>query len=59
MVAGRIGPVCSRMEDLLVEMRAAQDMTLKKINQLREHVDALTDVDASEAAPVGVDETGR
>jgi hypothetical protein len=33
----------SRMEDLLLEMRAEQDVKLKKINKLQEKVDELTE----------------
>jgi LmbE family N-acetylglucosaminyl deacetylase len=33
----------SRMEDLLIEMRAEQDVKLKKINKLQQQVDELTD----------------
>jgi hypothetical protein len=40
-------------------MPAAQDVTLKKIHQRREQVAALTETDASEAARVGADGTGR
>ena len=31
----------SRMEDLLIEMRKEQDVKLKKINKLQQHVDEL------------------
>jgi len=46
VVATVVRPVTtrlSRMEDLLIEMRAEQDVKLKKINRLQEQVDELTD----------------
>ena len=46
IVAAVVRPVSSRlsrMEDLLIEMRAAQDVKLKKINRLQEQFDELTD----------------
>jgi hypothetical protein len=46
IVAAVVRPVStrlSRMEDLLMEMRAEQDVKLKKINRLQEQVDELTD----------------
>jgi hypothetical protein len=46
IVAAVVRPVStrlSRMEDLLIEMRAAQDVKLKKINKLQEQVDELTE----------------
>ena len=33
----------SRMEDLLIEMRAAQDVKLRKINKLQQQFDELTE----------------
>ena len=33
----------SRMEDLLIEIRAEQDVKLKKINRLQEQFDELTE----------------
>jgi hypothetical protein len=46
IVAAVVRPVSSRlsrMEDLLIEMRAEQDVKLKKINRLQEQVDELTE----------------
>ena len=46
IVAAVVRPVStrlSRMEDLLIEMRAAQDVKLKKINRLQEQFDELTE----------------
>jgi hypothetical protein len=46
LVAAVVRPVSarlSRMEDLLIEMRHEQDVKLKKINQLQERVDLLTE----------------
>ena len=46
IVAAIVRPVStrlSRMEDLLIEMRHEQDVKLKKINQLQERVDLLTE----------------
>jgi len=46
VVAAIVRPVStrlSRMEDLLIEMRHEQDVKLKKINQLQERVDLLTE----------------
>jgi flagellar hook-associated protein FlgK len=46
IVAALIRPVStrlSRMEDLLIEMRAEQDVKLKKINKLQEQFDELTE----------------
>jgi hypothetical protein len=42
-VVRRVGTRLSRMEDLLLEMRAEQDVKLKKINQLQQQVEELTD----------------
>jgi hypothetical protein len=45
MVAAIVRPVStrlSRMEDLLIEMRAEQDVKLKKINKLQEQFEELT-----------------
>ena len=45
-VAAAVRPVStrlSRMEDLLIEMRAEQDVKLKKLTELQEQVDELTD----------------
>jgi len=33
----------ARMEDLLIEMRAEQDVKLKKLNKLQQQVDELTE----------------
>ena len=46
LVAAIIRPVStrlSRMEDLLLEMRAEQDVKLKKINKLQEQFDELSE----------------
>jgi hypothetical protein len=46
IVAAVVRPVStrlSRMEDLLIEMRAAQDVKLKKINRLQEQFDELSE----------------
>jgi hypothetical protein len=46
IVAAVVRPVStrlSRMEDLLIEMRAEQDVKLKKINKLQEQFDNLTE----------------
>ncbi len=46
LVAAVVRPVStrlSRMEDLLIEMRAQQDVKLKKINKLQEQFDELTE----------------
>jgi methylthioribose-1-phosphate isomerase len=46
IVAAVVRPVStrlSRMEDLLIEMRAQQDVKLKKINKLQEQFDELTE----------------
>jgi len=40
-VVRRVNARLSRMEDLLLEMRAEQDVKLKKINKLQEQVDEL------------------
>jgi hypothetical protein len=45
IVAAVVRPVStrlSRMEDLLIEMRAEHDVKLKKINQLQRQVEELT-----------------
>jgi hypothetical protein len=45
-VAAAVRPVStrlSRMEDLLIEMRAEQNVKLKKINKLQEQFDELTE----------------
>jgi hypothetical protein len=45
IVAAVIRPVStrlSRMEDLLIEMRAEQDVKLKKINKLQQQFEELT-----------------
>jgi hypothetical protein len=46
IVAAVVRPVStrlSRMEDLLIEMRCAQDVKLKKINKLQQQFDELTE----------------
>ena len=46
LVAAVVRPVSTRlgrMEDLLIEMRAEQDVKLKKINRLQEQFDELTE----------------
>ena len=46
LVAAVVRPVStrlSRMEDLLIEMRAEQDVKLKKINKLQQQFDELTE----------------
>jgi hypothetical protein len=46
IVAALVRPVStrlSRMEDLLIEMRAEHDVKLKKINRLQEQIDELTE----------------
>ena len=46
IVAAVVRPVStrlSRMEDLLIEMRAEQDVKLKKINKLQEQFEELTE----------------
>ena len=46
IIAAVVRPVStrlSRMEDLLIEMRAEQDVKLKKINKLQEQFDELTE----------------
>jgi hypothetical protein len=46
IVAAVVRPVStrlSRMENLLIEMRAEQDVKLKKINKLQEQFDELTE----------------
>ncbi len=45
-IAAVVRPVStrlSRMEDLLIEMRAEQDVKLKKINKLQQQFDELTE----------------
>ncbi len=45
IVAAVVRPVStrlSRMEDLLIEMRAEQDVNLRKINRLQEQFDELS-----------------
>ncbi len=42
-VVRRVNTRLSRMEDLLLEMRAEQDVKLKKINKLQQQVEELTE----------------
>jgi hypothetical protein len=43
VVVRRVGTRLSRMEALLLEMRAEQDVKLKKINKLQQLVEELTE----------------